>query len=199
MHILGVSCFYHDAAAALIRDGMLVAAAEEERFTRKKHDHRYPESAIAFCLKQAGISAADLDYVVFYEKPLVKFERILMTSLGAYPKPWRVFPEAMVAWFNEKLWVRGMLVRKLGIPDKRILFTEHHLSHAASAFFCSPFDEAAILTVDGVGEWTTTAVGRGRANWDGSGTNDITLSEEIRFPIRSGCSTRRSRPSSASR
>jgi len=161
---------------------MLVAAAEEERFTRKKHDHRYPESAIAFCLKQAGISAADLDYVVFYEKPLVKFERILMTSLGAYPRPWRVFPEAMVAWFNEKLWVRGIIVRKLGIPDKRILFTEHHLSHAASAFFCSPFDEAAILTVDGVGEWTTTAVGRGRANWDGCGTNEITLSEEIRFP-----------------
>jgi carbamoyltransferase len=161
---------------------MLVAAAEEERFTRKKHDHRFPASSIEFCLQQAGIKSADLDYVVFYEKPLVKFERILMTALGAYPKPWRVFPEAMVTWFNEKLWVRGLIVRKLGIPDKRILFTEHHMSHAASAFFCSPFDEAAILTVDGVGEWTTTAVGRGCANWDGNGMNEIQLSEEIRFP-----------------
>ena len=182
MYILGISCFYHDYAAALIRDGMLVAAAEEERFSRKKHDHGYPAQASAFCLQQAGIQAADLDYVVFYEKPLVKFERILMTTLGAWPKPWRVFPEAMVAWFNEKLWVKGLIVRKLGLPEGRVLFTEHHLSHAASAFFCSPFDEAALLTIDGVGEWTTTAIGRGSANWNGKGTNCLQLTEEIRFP-----------------
>ncbi|MEP7199859.1 MAG: carbamoyltransferase [Chloroflexota bacterium] len=182
MDILGISCFYHDSAAALIRDGVLIAAAEEERFTRKKHDHSYPARAIEFCLRMAGIAAADLDYVVFYEKPLVKFERILMTTLGAYPKAWRVFPEAMVAWFNEKLWVKGVIVRRLGIAANRILFTEHHLSHAASALFCSPFDEAAILTIDGVGEWTTAAIGRGRANWNGAGTNQIELSGEVRFP-----------------
>ncbi len=182
MNILGISCFYHDAAAALIRDGDLIAAAEEERFSRKKHDYGFPERAIDFCLEQAGMKGGDLDYVVFHEKPLIKFERILTTVLGAYPKSARVFREAMVAWFNEKLWIKGRILRKLNLPQGRILFSEHHVSHAASALFCSPFSEAAIMTVDGVGEWTTTALGRGRARWDGSGENGIELFEEIRFP-----------------
>src|SRR3972149_6307808 len=167
MNILGVSCYYHDAAAALLQDGMLVAAAEEERFSRKKHDHSFPRHAIAFCLRQAGLRGAELDYVVFHEKPLTKFDRILMTTLGRYPSGWAVFREAMIAWFNEKLWIRGQLVRALGLPSDRVLFVEHHLSHAASALFCSPFDEAALLTVDGVGEGTTAAVGRGAGAWGG--------------------------------
>lgn len=182
MNILGISCFYHDAAAALICDGDLIAAAEQERFSRKKHDYGFPELAIEFCLEQAGINGADLDYVVFHEKPLVKFERILTTVLGVYPKSSRVFREAMVAWFNEKLWIKGRILRKLNVPQDRIFFSEHHMSHAASALFCSSFAEAAILTVDGVGEWTTTTLGRGRANWNGSGQNCIELFDEIRFP-----------------
>ena len=164
-HILGISAFYHDAAAALLQDGMLLAAAEEERFSRKKHDYGFPEQAIDFCLRQAGISGQDLDYVVFYEKPLLKFERILLTTLQTFPQSYAVFREAMVAWFNEKLWVKGHILTKLDIPDEKLLFVEHHLSHAASAFFCSPYEEAAILTVDGVGEWTTATVGRGTAFW----------------------------------
>src|SRR5215472_14125114 len=182
MNILGISCFYHDAAAALIRDGELIAAAEEERFSRKKHDYNFPELAIDFCLERAGIAGPDLDYVVFHEKPLVKLERILMSVLGMYPKTTRVFREAMVAWFNEKLWIKGRILKKLGVPQDRILFSEHHLSHAASAVFCSPFDEAAIMTVDGVGEWTTTTLGRGCADWAGGGENRIELFEEIQFP-----------------
>jgi carbamoyltransferase len=182
MNILGISCFYHDAAAALLRDGNLIAAAEEERFSRKKHDYNFPQLAIDFCLEKAGLKPGDLDYVVFHEKPLVKFERILMSVLGAYPKTSRVFREAMVAWFNEKLWIKGRILKKLGIPQDRILFSEHHLSHAASAMFCSPFTEAAIMTVDGVGEWTTTTLGRGRADWSGGGENRIELFEEIHFP-----------------
>jgi carbamoyltransferase len=181
MNILGVSCYYHDAAAALLQDGMLVAAAEEERFTRRKHDHAFPRHAIAFCLRQAGVRGADLDYVVFHEKPLTKFDRILMTTLGRYPGAWAVFREAMIAWFNEKLWIRGQLVRRLGIPASRVLFVEHHVSHAASALFCSPFQQAALLTVDGVGEWTTAAMGHGRADWHAGGSS-ITLTDEIRFP-----------------
>ncbi|TMC60595.1 MAG: hypothetical protein E6J26_01435 [Chloroflexi bacterium] len=182
MDILGISCFYHDAAAALLRDGMLVAAAEEERFTRKKHDFAYPQRAIDFCLRQAQIKGGDLDYVVFYEKPLVKFERILMTALGAYPNAWRVFREAMITWFNDKLWIKGLMVRTLGVAPERVLFCEHHLSHAASALFCSPFEEAAILTIDGVGEWTTATVGRGRGDWHTGAGNDLSLCGEIRFP-----------------
>jgi carbamoyltransferase len=182
MYILGISCFYHDAAAALLEDGCLVAAAEEERFSRKKHDFGFPELAIDFCLRQAGISADQLDYVVFYEKPLPKFERILLTMLGTYPRSWRAFSEALVAWLTEKLWIKSRIVAKLGLPDDRILFADHHVAHAASAFFCSPFEEAAIITVDGVGEWTTTTVGSGRASWDGGGENRIQLDRELRFP-----------------
>jgi carbamoyltransferase len=187
MFILGVSCYYHDSAAVLLKDGQLIAAAEEERFSRVKHDNGYPEHAIAFCLKQGGITAQDLDYVVFYEKPLVKFERILMTTLGGFPQTYPVFRESMIAWFNEKLWAKSKLRANLDIDPKKILFIEHHLSHAASALFASPFEEAAVLTVDGVGEWTTATIGHGTAAWkqpDGSvrGENKIDLTQEIKFP-----------------
>jgi carbamoyltransferase len=175
MFILGISCFYHDAAAALIEDGNLVAAAEEERFTRKKHDYDFPENAIQFCLRWRGIDPKDLDYVVFYEKPFLKFERILKTNFATYPKSWQVFRESMLLWLTEKLWIKGIIKSKVGVEDSKILFVEHHLSHAASAFFCSPFEEAAIMTTDGVGEWATTTLGVGKGN-------EINLSKEIRFP-----------------
>jgi carbamoyltransferase len=181
MYILGISCFYHDSAAALLQDGQLVAAAEEERFSRIKHDFGFPSRAIAFCLEQAGIRGGDLDYVVFYEKPLLKFERILMSNLGAFPRSWRSFGEAMIAWMGDKLWMKSLLAEKVGVPADKILFVEHHLSHAAAAFLASPYEEAAILTVDGVGEWTTTTMGHGHASWDG-GENQITLTHEQRFP-----------------
>jgi carbamoyltransferase len=182
VHILGVSCHYHDAAAALLSDGALVAAAEEERFSRKKHDYRFPELAIDFCLRQGGIKDQDIDYVVFYEKPLVKFERILLTSLGTFPHSWHSFREAMISWFNDKLWIKSQLMKKLDVPASKVLFVDHHTAHAASAFFCSPFKESAILTIDGVGEWTTATMGVGTADWDGAGKNDIRLTQEIRFP-----------------
>ena len=182
MNILGVSCFYHDAAAALVQDGLVVAAAEEERFTRKKHDFSFPVNAINFCMRQAQIVEQDLDYVVFYEKSLVKFERILITLLRTFPYSWRTFGEAMITWFKEKLWIKNLLMRELGLPANKILFTEHHIAHAASAFFCSPFKESAILTVDGVGEWTTSTMGVGIANWDGQGKNEIKLTHELCFP-----------------
>jgi carbamoyltransferase len=180
MRILGISCFYHDAA--LLVDGVCVAAAEEERFSRVKHDSRYPALAVAFCLAHAGIAAAELDYVVFYEKPLVKFERILTTAMRGFPRAWRAFGEGMVGWFDEKLWIRALLEKKLGVPRGKVLFTEHHAAHAASAFFCSPFEEAALLTVDGVGEWTTTASGTATGAWGPGGTNEIRLTRETRFP-----------------
>ena len=182
MYILGISCFYHDAAAALLKDGLLVAAAQEERFTRVKHDPGFPINAIAFCLKRGGITPGDLDYVVFYEKPFVKFERLLLSIGATFPRSWKVFREAMLVWLGEKLWIKGLIRDRLGISRERILFVDHHLSHAASALYCSPFSEAAILTADGVGEWTTTARGQGTANWNGSGDNRLTLDEEIRFP-----------------
>ncbi len=163
MFILGISCYYHDSAAAILQDGMLIAASEEERFSRVKHDYGFPQQAIDFCLEEAGITAQELDYVVFYEKPLLKFERILMSTLQTFPQSYKVFRESMIAWFNEKLWVKGEILTKLDIPDEKLLFVEHHLSHAASAFFCSPFEEAAVLTIDGVGEWTTSTVGKGTA------------------------------------
>jgi carbamoyltransferase len=182
VNILGVSFYYHDAAAALLQDGMLVAAAEEERFSRIKHDAGFPSRAIRFCLKQAGITAQDLDFVVFYEKPLVKFERILTTSVSTFPFGARAFAEAMLAWFDEKLWVKTMLRKYLDVPAAKLLFADHHTSHAASAFFCSPFREAAVLTVDGVGEWTTAALGTATADWNGQGANTIRLTHEMRFP-----------------
>ena len=182
MNILGISCYYHDAAAALLQDGILVAAAEEERFTRVKHDFGFPSQSIEFCLREAGITAADLDYVVFYEKPLQKFERILQTTLQTFPQSWGVFRESMITWFNDKLWIKGEILTKLNIPDEKLLFVEHHLSHAASAFFCSPYDESAILTIDGVGEWTTATIGKATADWDGRGKNAIELFGEVKFP-----------------
>lgn len=175
MYILGVSCYYHDAAAALLHDGVLIAAAEEERFSRLKHDYRFPKNAIRFCLDQAGIEGRDLDYVVFFEKPFRKLDRILMTALQTYPRSWKVFRESMISWMIDKLWVGTTLQSELGVGKEKVLFCEHHLSHAASAYLCSPFDEAAILTVDGVGEWVTATCGVGRGN-------QIRLSKQIEFP-----------------
>jgi carbamoyltransferase len=164
MNILGVSCYYHDAAAALLQDGQLTAAAEEERFSRIKHDSSFPRSAIRFCLEAGKIRGRDLDYVVFFEKPFRKLDRILTTVLQTYPKSWKAFRESMVGWVLDKLWVSSTLQSELGIERNKVLFSEHHLSHAASAFLCSPFNEAAILTVDGVGEWVTTGCGIGKDN-----------------------------------
>ena len=175
MHILGISCYFHDAAAALLRDGQLIAAAEEERFTRKKHDYEFPQHAIDFCFRAGGIEAPHLDYVVFFEKPFVKFERLVLSSMQTFPRSHRVFREAMITWLADKLWIRHLIQKRLGMPPSRILFSEHHLSHAASSFFCSPFEEAAILTVDGVGEWTTASIGVGQGS-------NIKLLKEIRFP-----------------
>jgi carbamoyltransferase len=175
MYILGISCYYHDAAAVLLHDGALVAAAEEERFTRKKHDFDFPKQAIQFCLDQAGITGNDLDYVVFFEKPFRKLDRILMMTLQTYPQSYKVFRESMITWMVDKLWVATTLQNELGIPKDKIIFSEHHLSHAASAFLCSPFEEAAILTVDGVGEWVTSTYGVGKGN-------NIKLTKQIEFP-----------------
>src|SRR6202521_2345185 len=176
LYILGISCYYHDAAAVLLRDGQIVAASEEERFSRIKHDYGFPKQAIKYCLEQGGIRGSDLDYVVFFEKPFRKLDRILMTSFQTYPKSWKVFRESMMTWTMDKMWVASTIQSELGdIPKDRILFSEHHLSHAASAFLCSPFEEAAILTVDGVGEWVTSTYGVGRGN-------DIKLLKQIEFP-----------------
>jgi carbamoyltransferase len=175
MNILGISCYFHDAAAALLRDGQLIAAAEEERFTRKKHDYEFPQHAIDFCLRAGGLRATDLDYVAFFEKPFVKFERLLLSSMQTFPRSHRVFREAMVNWLGDKLWIKSLIQKRLGVAPSKILFGEHHLSHAASAFLCSPFSEAATLTVDGVGEWTTASLGIGR-------DTEIKLLKEIRFP-----------------
>jgi carbamoyltransferase len=175
MFILGVSCYYHDAAAVLLRNGILVAAAEEERFSRIKHDYSFPKNAIRFCLEQAGIEGPDLDYVVFFEKPFRKFDRIIASALQTYPWSWKIFRESMITWMVDKMWIATTLQSALGIGKEKILFSEHHLSHAASAYLCSPFDEAAILTVDGVGEWATGTYGVGRGN-------DIKLHKQMEFP-----------------
>ena len=175
MNVLGISCYFHDSAAALLSHGALAAAAQEERFSRRKHDHDFPELAIDFCLETAGIHSADLDAVVFFEKPLIKFERLLMTSMQMFPRSHTVFREAMITWMGDKLWVKSLIQKKMKVPAGRILFSGHHMSHAASAFLCSPFEESAILTIDGVGEWTTASIGMGKGN-------AITLLKEIRFP-----------------
>lgn len=175
MRILGLSCYFHDAAAALLQDGVLVAAAEEERFSRVKHDFGFPERAIRFCLRQGRITGADLDYVAFFEKPFVKFDRIIRTAIATAPRSAGVFRKAMTAWMLDKLWVKSRIRDIVGVPPDRIVFVEHHQSHAASAFYCSPFQDAAILTVDGVGEWATATTGWGRGT-------EITVDAEIRFP-----------------
>jgi len=174
--ILGISAFYHDSAAALVVDGEIVAAAQEERFTRRKHDPGFPTLAVDYCLREAACRREDIDYVVFYEKPIRKFERLLETYVGYAPSGFRSFAMAMPVWLREKLGQSKAIRSGIG-PGVRapVVFTDHHESHAASAFFPSPFDEAAILTLDGVGEWTTTAMGVGRGN-------RVTLTRELRFP-----------------
>jgi len=174
VHILGISAFYHDSAAALLRDGVLVAAAHEERFTRKRHDPAMPVQAVRYCLEVAGIEMNDLDYVVFYDKPFVKLERILMTYIATFPRSLPSFAKSVPIWLKEKLWIPRAIGHDLGYRGE-VLFAEHHQSHAASAFLPSPFEEAAILTCDGVGEWATTTQGIGRGN-------SFELSREIRFP-----------------
>ena len=174
--ILGISAFYHDSAAALVVDGNIVAAAQEERFTRKKHDEGFPQNAVDYCLSEAGLRPDQLDYVGFYDKPLRKFERLLETYLSYAPVGYRSFRKAMPLWLKEKLYLPKAMRKGLrGKYKGRFVFTEHHESHAASAFFPSPFEEAAILTLDGVGEWSTTAMGVGRGN-------RIELTHEVRFP-----------------
>jgi carbamoyltransferase len=174
MNILGISAFYHDSAAALLRDGEIVAAAQEERFSRKKHDPRFPRHAVAYCLDAAGLSMDDVDCVVFYDKPLLKFERLLMTYLATAPKGLRSFLHQMPSWLKDKLFLRKTLRRELEYAGE-IFFSTHHLSHAAAAFFPSPFEKAAFITVDGVGEWATTTYGMGEGN-------RVTIQKEINFP-----------------
>ncbi len=173
--ILGISCFYHDSAAALLRDGQLVAAASEERFTRIKQDASFPTNAARFCLNKAGISIDDVDYLGFYDKPMLKLERLLLSHLQHFPKSKDQFVRAMPAWMKEKLPVRKIIRKQLGWKRKPIWFCEHHVSHAASSFFASPFDEAAIINMDGVGEWATATQGVGRGN-------TLELTHEIKFP-----------------
>ena len=174
VYILGLSAFYHDSAACLVRDGEIVAAAQEERFTRKKHDESFPHHAMKFCLDFAGIGPEDIDHVAFYDKPLLTFERLLETYIDFAPRGFRSFIKAIPVWLTEKLWTREEIRKQTGF-DGKILFTEHHQSHAASAFFPSPFESAAILTMDGVGEWATSSYGVGRGN-------EIDLLAELRFP-----------------
>jgi len=176
-HILGISAFYHDAAAALVREGRILAAAQEERFTRKKNDPDFPIHAIKYCLREAGLAPAELNAVAFYDKPLLKFTRMLETYLAVAPGGWRTFPFIVPSWLTEKLDLRKTIRQELpGLRDDcPILFTEHHQAHAASAFYPSPFSEAAILTIDGVGEWATTTIGLGRGH-------ELNILKELRFP-----------------
>jgi len=181
LYILGISAFYHDSAAALITDGRIVAAAQEERFTRKKHDSRFPRNAVRYCLEEAEIGLGEVDHVVFYDKPFLKFERLLETYLAFAPRGFRSFRMAIPLWLKEKLFQKRLLRQELErfAPDydwdSRLLFGEHHQSHAASAFFASPFEEAAVLTMDGVGEWATTSLALGRSN-------RLEMAKEIHFP-----------------
>lgn len=176
MYVLGLSCFYHDSAAALLKDGQVIAAAQEERFSRRKHDDSFPAQAVAYCLAEAGICAEQLDYVAFYEKPMLKFERLLETYLAYAPAGFASFKKALPIWLGKKLHLPREIDKALGIKKKfRYVFPEHHESHAASAFFPSPFEEAAVITMDGVGEWATSTLGHGQAN-------RINITHEIHFP-----------------
>ena len=160
MKILGISCFFHDSAAVLIDNGITVAASEEERFTRIKHDSNFPFESIKFCLEKSGYNSSELDYVIFYEKPLLKLDRILETIKYDFPKSFEIYQNVMKNWGSEKLWIKDFITKVLKIPKKKILFYEHHFSHAASAFYCSNFESSDLLTIDGVGEWTTTSFGK---------------------------------------
>lgn len=173
--VLGLSAYYHDAAAALLEDGRIVAAAQEERFTRRKHDPGFPSNAVNYCLREAGISLADVDHVAFYEKPLIKFDRLLSTYFGSVPRGYRSYLAAMPVWLGEKLWQADELRAQLPEYEGEILFGYHHESHAASAFYPSPFEEAAVITIDGVGEWATSSIGAGRGH-------QLDLLMEQRFP-----------------
>jgi carbamoyltransferase len=161
MRILGISAHYHDSAAALVVDGVPVCAVQEERLSRHKGDAGFPESAIEWCLTESGVDPSELDAVVFYERSMLKFDRILTSALRTFPHSWRSFPQAIKNTLGEKVWVRGIISSALGVPRKKILFTGHHASHAAVTFFTSPTRRAAILTADGVGEWATATVGHG--------------------------------------
>ena len=174
MYILGIGCYYHDSSTALLKDGKIVAAAQEERFSRKKHDTSFPINAIIYCLKSQNITIKDIDHIGFYEKPFLKFERILSQHLQMFPLSFKTFLNSMPSWINEKLRIIRKIRKELKYK-KDILFIEHHLSHAAGSFLISPFKKAAILTIDGVGEWTTTTCGIGNEN-------DINLMKEIKFP-----------------
>src|SRR5689334_11391983 len=180
MKILGISAHYHDSAAALVVDGVPLCAVQEERLSRRKNDAAFPLGAIEWCLDRAGLEPEALDAVVFYERPMLKFDRILTCALRAFPRSWRAFPKAMKNSLGEKVWVRGIISSHLGVPGRKVLFTEHHQSHAAAAFLTAPTRRAAILTADGVGEWATMTVGRGERHPDGGA--DITLLREVRFP-----------------
>ena len=173
-YVLGISCFYHDSAACLLKNGNIVAAAQEERFSRKKHDPRFPKNAVNFCLDEAGITIDEVDHLVYYDKPLLTFERLLMSFLTTAPKGLRSWLQAIPPWLGQKLHIPRVVERETGYPGE-VLFTEHHEAHAASAFYMSPYDEAAILTVDGVGEWATASYGYGNGN-------DISLIKELHFP-----------------
>lgn len=175
MNVLGLSFYYHDSSAALVKDGVLVAASEEERFSRLKHDSGFPGLAVDFVLKMGGLTIHDVDYVVFYEKPFVKFERMLLSAMATFPRSAAVFRESMQRWVSDKLWIKSMMTKRLGIPGSKLLFADHHMSHAASSFYTSPFEEAAILTVDGAGEWSTATMGVGR-------DRKIEILKELRFP-----------------
>jgi carbamoyltransferase len=180
MKILGISAHYHDSAAALVVDGVPVCAVQEERLSRRKNDAGFPLGAIEWCLEHARLEPADLDAVVFYERSMLKFERILTCALRAFPRSWRSFPHAIKNTLGEKVWVRGIISSQLGVPRQKIFFTDHHAAHAAAAFLTAPTRRAAILTADGVGEWATLTVGHGERRPDGS--TDITLEREVRFP-----------------
>ncbi|MBV1691333.1 carbamoyl transferase [Novosphingobium sp. G106] len=179
MKILGLSAHYHDAAAALLIDGMPVAAVQEERLSRRKNDAAFPIGAIEYCLDHAGIEPKDLDAVVFYEKPMLKFDRVLTMALRTFPRSYHAFPQAIKNMLGEKAWVRGVITSQLGLPGRKVLFTEHHQSHAAATFLTAPTERAAILTADGVGEWATLTVGRGER---GPAGTRIAIDREIRFP-----------------
>jgi carbamoyltransferase len=180
MKILGISAHYHDSAAALLIDGVPVCAVQQERLSRRKNDAGFPLAAVEWCLERGGLEPEQLDAVVFYEKPMLKFERILTTALRAFPRSWRSFPQAMKSSLGEKLWVKGIIASQLGVSSRKILFTEHHQSHAAAAFFAAPSRKAAILTADGVGEWATLSAGVGERKR--SQVSELKLFREIRFP-----------------